>query len=199
MTRPSRPRHDGLRWFLRQGTQALHDRADALGGRYALATAPGYRAFLRAHARALPALEAACDRQGLERAVPDWSARRRTAALAGDMAALAEPMPPPLPLPAGALASLPAALGAAYVLEGSRLGNAMLLRGVIRDAAGRVATAYLSHAPAAGGWPAFIAMLEQALPEPDAWPEALAGACAAFNQFLAALQGEDTEEALLNA
>ncbi|MFC7608678.1 hypothetical protein [Teichococcus aestuarii] len=132
-------RRTGLRWHLRQETRSRHDAADALGSDHDLGTLAGYRGFLRAHARALPALEAACDAAGLAARLPDWPRRRRAAALAADLAALgvAAPDSPPL-----AFAGVEEALGAAYVLEGSRLGNAMLLRQAAALPEARGATAY---------------------------------------------------------
>lgn len=190
------PRHTGLRWHLRQQTRSRHDEADALGSAHDLGTRGGYCGFLRAHARALPALEAACDAAGLATLLPDWPRRRRAAALAADLAALglAAPDSPPL-----AFAGVEEALGAAYVLEGSRLGNALLLRRAraLPEAGG--ATAYLAHESGTGGWPAFLGLLEQALPCPERWPAAAHGARLAFDNFLAALRRERTAEPMLHA
>lgn len=189
-------RRTGLRWHLRQETRSRHDAADALGSDHDLGTLAGYRGFLRAHARALPALEAACDAAGLAARLPDWPRRRRAAALAADLAALgmAAPDSPPL-----AFAGVEEALGAAYVLEGSRLGNAMLLRQAAALPEARGATAYLAHDPGTGGWPAFLPLLEQALPGSHLWPEAAHGARLAFDHFLAALRRERTAEPMLHA
>ncbi|MDJ0386523.1 biliverdin-producing heme oxygenase [Roseomonas sp. E05] len=182
-------RKAGLRWHLRTATQDLHAEADRLGQGFDLRSRAGYRSFLRAHARALPALEAACDAAGLEQMVPDWPQRRRRTALEADLARLGAALPPAgrVTLPSG-----PAALGAAYVLEGSRLGNAMLLR-IIQNASALAnvsATAYLSHMPGPEGWPGFLGRLEQALPEPTHWAEATAGARLAFDCFLMAMHRE---------
>jgi heme oxygenase len=174
----------GIRWHLREATQALHDSVDSLGSGFEMTGAAGYRRFLAAHARALPGLEMALEAAGIATLLPDWPARSRRAALAADLAALAEPAPPALPatLPAGP----EAALGAAYVLEGSRFGNTMLLRQVL--GAGEptlaAATAYLGHK---AGWPAFLAELERQLADPALWPLAAAGARAAFRHFHAAM------------
>lgn len=193
MTTPPLPaRRAGARWHLRAATQDLHDEADQLGQGFDLRSGAGYRRFLTAHARAVPGLEAACDAAGLEQLVPDWPQRRRAAALAADLDCLGTPQPPagPVPVPAGATA----ALGVAYVLEGSRLGNAMLLR-VARGTstlAHNGATSYLSHGAGVEGWPGFLARLEQALPDPAGWAEAAVGARLAFECFLAAMRRERT-------
>lgn len=198
----TRMRRDGgtesIRWYLRNATRSLHDQADQLGAGFALTEPRDYRRFLRAHARALPGLEAACTAQGVASFIADWPRRLRVPALQADLARLGEAMPPAEP---AALAGPVAALGAAYVLEGSRLGNAMLLRG-IQDRAGPVilqASAYLSHKPGASAWAEFLAMLDQALPDPALWPEAAGGASAAFTVFLAALRRETLSEPVVNA
>ena len=185
-------RNAGLRWHLRQATQPLHDEADRLGGGFNLQDHADYQDFLLAHARALPALEEACLAAGLTALVPDWPERRRSAALAADLAALG------LALPAGAPLALPdrrAALGAAYVLEGSRLGNGVLLRQIPRDWPRH----YLSHTAPAGGWPAFLAGLGAALPDPADWPAAVEGARIAFDRFIDALRRTQAAEALPHA
>ena len=76
---------------LRAATAPDHDRVDAAYGAFDLADRIRYAVFLRAHARALPAAEAAlAARPGL----PDF--RRRAPLLADDLAALGEPAPAPL-------------------------------------------------------------------------------------------------------
>jgi len=182
----------GIRWHLRDATRALHEEVDGLGSGFSLSDVEGYRRFLRAHARALPGVEHALEAAGIATLVPDWPARSRRAALAADLAALGEAPPPAAPatLPPGEAA----ALGAAYVLEGSRFGNGMLLRQV-REAADptmAAATAYLGHK---AGWPAFLACLEARLADPARWPEAAEGARAAFRHFHAALAAEAPAEA----
>ena len=68
---------------LRAATASDHDAVDAGFGRYDLTDADDYRAFLIAHAKALPAVEAWLA------AIPGLAAvRSRGAALAEDLAAL---------------------------------------------------------------------------------------------------------------
>ena len=185
---PADPRKAGLRWQLRAATGPLHAEADALGSAHDLGSAAGHAAFLRAHARALPGLEAAIGAALGEADWLDWPARRRLPALQADLAALGEAAPAPLPVALPDADRQAAALGAAYVMEGSRLGNAMLRRGLPAAAP----AAYLAHQPAgaASGWPGFLAGLEAALPDPARWPAAEAGARLAFEVFLAALRSE---------
>lgn len=169
-----------IRWHLREATRVQHEALDAVASGFSLTDPAGYRHFLRAHARALPGLEAALTAAGIMELVPDWPQRSRCAALEADLALLGEDMPPAAP------ADLPpgpgAALGAAYVLEGSRFGNGMLLRQVRHggDPRHNAATAYLSHQAA---WPAFLEQLEAHLSDPSSWSQAASGARAAFRHF----------------
>ncbi len=176
----------GIRWFLRDATAARHAAVDALGGAHRLDDAGGYRRFLRAHARALMPVEQALEAGGIGGLLPDWAARSRRAALSADLERLGEPLPPPVPV------RLPdndaARLGAAYVLEGSRFGNGMLARQVA-DALPRD---YLAHR---ASWPAFLAALETRLADRARWPDAAAGALAAFDAFQAALSAEQPQGA----
>jgi heme oxygenase len=180
---------DGIRWHLRQATATRHEAVDALGGGYRLDSPAGYRRFLRAHARALPAVEQALEAAGIAALLPDWAGRARRHALMADLAQLEVAPPPALPFapPAGPAA----ALGAAYVLEGSRFGNGMLLRQV-QAADPAAATAYLGHK---ASWPAFLARLEQQLADRALWPAATEGALSAFACFHAALAAERTAAA----
>ena len=129
----------------------------------------------RAHARALPAAEAAlAARPGL----PDF--RRRAPLLADDLAALGEPTPAPLrfALPDGEAAGW----GALYVVEGSRLGGIMLARSVPAD----LPAAYLGARHRSGEWRTLLAALDQAAARAgtDRWiDEAIAGARATFDLY----------------
>lgn len=171
----------GIRWFLRDATAARHAVVDGLGGAHDLNTPESYGRFLRAHARALAPVEQALEEGGIAALLEDWPARSRRAALAGDLAALAVPQPATVPvaLPPGAAALL----GAAYVMEGSRFGNGMLAKQV----AAPLPHAYLDHR---ASWPGFLAVLEARLADRALWPEAAAGALAAFDAFQAALSAE---------
>lgn len=136
---------------LRSATAAKHEAVDAAFGRFDLTDRASYGRFLTAHARALPAVEAAleaCD------AIPAFAPR--TDALQADLAALGLPMPDPLPL--APPENEAAAFGALYVIEGSRLGGAMLARQV----PAALPRAYLSAVHPPGGWRAFGDMLDRA-------------------------------------
>lgn len=136
---------------LRLATRADHDAVDAAFGAFGFDTAETYRRFLTAHARILPAAERLTDPASL---VPAW--RPRADLLAADLAALGSAMPEPVALapPAG----IAERWGAIYVIEGSRLGGAMLARSVPAG----LPTAYLSAAHPPGGWKRFLAALDAA-------------------------------------
>ena len=135
---------------IRAETAAAHDAVDAAYTRYDLADPTSYRAFLEAHARALPAVETALAAASL----PAW--RERTTALAADLAALGAAWPAPLPLDPPA--SDAAAWGMLYVIEGSRLGGAMLERRVGEG----LPRAYLAARHGSGEWRALLAALDAA-------------------------------------
>lgn len=165
---------------LRAGTAPDHERLDGLFAGFDLTDPAGYRAFLTAHALALPAVEQALDAAGFAGDLADWPDRRRTGVLAADLAALGGVMPPPLPAPD--LPSAAARWGAAYVVEGSRLGGAMLARRV----GGDMPRAYLATPLPAGAWRHFLAELDSHLPEADDQADAVAAANAIFAMFEAA-------------
>ena len=155
---------------LRSRTAARHDEVDAAFAAFRLDRAREYRDFLLAHARALPAAEAV---MAATPHLPGW--RPRTSLLTRDLAELGVAMPPPL---AFAPKSAAAAWGVLYVVEGSRLGGAMLARQVPPDLPAR----YLQAAFEPGEWRTLRAAIDaEAQREDDAWlAQALAGAEACF-------------------
>jgi heme oxygenase len=145
-----------LRSALRAQTRDCHADVDEIFGRFDLSSLVEYQHFLSAHARAVPAVETAIEQAGIGKLVPDWPERRRREHLLADLAALGVEAPPLLPQP---IFSTDASLwGAAYVLEGSKLGGAMLARSVPVDLPLR----YLSpHGPKTG-MKAFMDALDNA-------------------------------------
>lgn len=117
-----------LRSALRAQTADCHAEVDALFGKFILSDIRDYKAFLRAHARAVPSVESALEQSDIIRLLPDWPERRRSSLLLADMAVLNEPTPPFLPQPE--LRDEASLWGAVYVLEGSKLGGAVLARAV---------------------------------------------------------------------
>jgi heme oxygenase len=162
---------------LRSATAAKHDAVDAAFGRFDLTDPASYRRFLTAHARALPAVEsalAACD------SLPAFAPR--TDLLRADLVALGIAMPDPLPL--APPESDAAAFGALYVIEGSRLGGAMLAKRVPKA----LPHAYLSATHQPGAWRAFGDVLDRAEKAggPGWIDRAIAAAEATFDLYAAA-------------
>lgn len=163
-----------LRAELRAATAAVHNCLDqALGQGSRLATPAGYAAFLQASLAVVEPLE-----RGLARWLPAHAGAARTASLRADLAVLgAVPAGgPALPLPA----SLAQARGAAYVLEGSRLGGKLLVRLLAPRLAPLAGCfAYLAGGPAdpSSSWRDFLDELDQWGAQAGA--AARASACAA--------------------
>ncbi|RWX17649.1 biliverdin-producing heme oxygenase [Rhizobium hidalgonense] len=117
-----------LRSALRAQTADCHAAVDALFGNFNLSRTQDYKAFLRAHARVVPSIEHALEEAGIARLLPDWPERGRAQLISADIRELGDQLPDLLPPPA--LRGEAAIWGAAYVLEGSKLGGAMLARSV---------------------------------------------------------------------
>jgi heme oxygenase len=162
---------------LREATRGEHEALDGLFGRFDLGDPAQYRAFLTAHAMALPAVEAALDAAGFGHALPDWAERHRAAAIGDDLAALGSPLPAPLDAPP--LDGAAACWGAAYVLEGSRLGGAFLARQVAET----LPKSYLATVQPPGRWRAFLSALDAKLATPQDIASAGATARAVFALF----------------
>lgn len=165
---------------LRHRTAACHERVDRAFSGFDLADAASYRAFLVAHARALPAAEA------IGTAITLPPVRPRTPLLAADLATLGVAMPVALGFapPTGDAA----AWGVRYVVEGSRLGGGILAK---RVGAG-LPHAYLSARHEPGEWRAFAQAIDQAAAAQDeGWiDDAIIAAEACFDLYAAACQTE---------
>ena len=173
------------RFRLRSATAEVHERLDALYSRFDLADRDDYGRFLVAHAPAFTGVEEALDAAGATGIMEDWSERRRSDALHEDLAELG--LATPAPLAAPAFRGEAELLGALYVLEGSRLGGAMLVRSVGEG----LPTRFLTPGnPAA--WRAFIAIVDERLSSEERLDAAIRAASAVFELFersaLAALE-----------
>lgn len=146
-----------LRGVLKHETEGLHTRLDAALSALDLADPSDYGLFLRVHAAALPPVERELERAGIGALMDDWPRRVRRPALDGDLAALG--LVPPAPIAFAPLLGADEMLGALYVLEGSRLGHAVLLRHLPEDAPTRRATGFLAHGSGERLWGAFLAAL----------------------------------------
>jgi heme oxygenase len=165
------------RAVLRTGTRSEHERVDRLFGSLDLSEKRDYRLFLAAQASAFLPVEAALEEAGVGDLLPDWPERRRSHFLREDLAALdvAVPVPEPAPEIAGA----PAILGAAYVMEGSRLGGAMLRRSLAPTAP----QSFLAAGQRSGSWRKLLETLDHSLYEMAALDRALTAARAVFGCF----------------
>jgi heme oxygenase len=161
---------------LRRATAAAHDEVDALFSRVDLTSAGGYRAFLAAQARAHLPVEAALDAAGAEQVIADWPARRRAALLRSDLAELG------IAAQYGSapdIADAASVAGTAYVLEGSRLGGAMLQKSVAAGLPKR----FLAASAASGAWRALLLELDELLADPADLDRATEAARATFALF----------------
>lgn len=171
-----------LRADLRAATADDHERLDATFGRFDLADRHAYRRFLAAHARALAPVEDAIRRSG---DTVGWQPRAPLAEQ--DLADLGAEMPPPMTLDAP---PTPARLwGMRYVVEGSRLGGAMLSRQVGVG----LPAAYLGAHHGKGEWRHFLDTLEAKgdAGGPGWQAEAVEGAREAFALFARSAALED--------
>jgi heme oxygenase (biliverdin-IX-beta and delta-forming) len=174
---------DTLRNRLRATTAPHHERVDAAFSAYPLDRMDGYRAFLQAHAQALIPLEIALEQSGIETMIADWPQRSRRQELLEDLQAICGAVPtssvsvtPPL--------SAGWCWGAAYVMEGSRLGGRVLARRVA-EANPSAPLSYLGHRSATSLWPSFLQQFERQAAM-CAWSDVVAGAHDTFDSFLAA-------------
>jgi len=158
----SRPtsRRTAPRTILRDATAAHHARLDARLGALDLCSVAGYRRFLEINAAAVLPLEQSLLAAGVRELLPDWDDRARTGALLADLARLRGV---PRRLDAPDLPDRFAVLGTLYVLEGSRLGAAYLLRTVrhCSDPAVSGNTAFLGHGAGRPFWPEYLTVLER--------------------------------------
>lgn len=113
---------------LRLATADCHRRVDTVFSAADLGELSSYADFLRAQAAALLPVEEALEDAGAASLFADWPSRRRGALLVADLAGLG--FAPPAPVGRPWLATPAQAIGALYVLEGSRLGGALLKRSV---------------------------------------------------------------------
>ncbi|ARM89629.1 heme oxygenase-like protein [Rhizobium sp. CIAT894] len=171
-----------LRSVLRAQTADCHAEVDKLFGTFDLSNREQYKTFLRAHARVVPAAEDALEEAGIARLLPDWWGRRRAHLLLADLRELGDPLPPCLAPPA--LQSQPALWGALYVLEGSKLGGALLAKSV----PGHLPSSYLTPQAPKGAMRIFMDRLDaDDGDDPDA---AVSAARSVFDLFLEAGQLE---------
>lgn len=163
---------------LRAATASEHERVDAAFSRFDLASATGYRGFLTAQAEAFLPVEAALDEAGAATFLPDWPERRRGDLLRADLAHLNVTLPEPFPIPAF-ISGKASMFGAIYVLEGSRLGGAVLNKTV----PGHFPRRFLEARQAAGSWRKLLQALDDFLIRPGDLDAAVTAAKEVFACF----------------
>jgi len=171
-----------LRARLRSATAPLHERVDQAFSAFALERTEGYRRFLTAHAEVTVPLEQALEASGIETLLPDWRQRSRRQALLADLQDLGVRM---TPLPSADIFTPGWCWGAAYVMEGSRLGGRVLAKRVAQ-AHPNAPLRYLGQTTPPS-WTGFLQQLERnASGRP--WSEVLAGAQSVFERFIHAAE-----------
>lgn len=165
------------RWALRDATRDEHDRVDAAFLAHDLSTMDGYGRFLGAQSRAFIAIERAAEAAGAAELIEDWADRRRADLLLEDLAELGVDLPAPVAPPV--LETEAEILGAVYVLEGSRLGGAVLFRTAPYDAPRR----FLEPEGVGPRWRSLVALLDARLTADDQIADAVRSARSVFNCF----------------
>lgn len=163
---------------LRAATADEHRKVDTAFSRFHLGDETGYRDFLLAQAGGFLPVEAALDEARAETILPDWPTRRRGDLLRADLAALNVTAPEPFPAPAFISIKAPM-LGAIYVLEGSRLGGAVLKKAVPSPFPRR----FLEARQAAGSWRKLLQTLDEFLIRPGDLDAAIVAAKEVFARF----------------
>lgn len=171
------------RAILREATGDVHRRLDDGMKALDLRAAPDYARFLAATAAALLPLETALQQAGIDRLLSDWPRRRRSEAILTDLRQLGTA--PALRLRADWIDDEASMLGAAYVLEGSRLGGVLLRRQAQAASDPRLlaAGAFLAHGRDEDLWPSFVAVLDTWRPDGEAQARAALSAGRSFALF----------------
>lgn len=162
---------------LRSATSAEHAEVDRLFSAFDLSQPAGYRAFLAAQAPAYLGIERSLDSAGAGRLVDDWPQRQRAALLHADLEDLG--MEPRAEAAVLRFSSDPALLGGVYVLEGSRLGGALLARSIPPGAPAR----FLRAPAPPGAWRSLLRVLDDRLRSPSDLELAVDAARASFGCF----------------
>ena len=167
-----------IRFALKSATDPLHEELDAALSRLNLGDRADYARFLKFHARTVPVIEEELAAGGLGQMVDGWSDARRAGAVERDLAELGEVMPEQASPPA--IEGQAAVLGAAYVLEGSRLGGQVLQRRV----GDGLPAHFLNHPSGVAPWRGLIAVLDRHLYSDELIGDAKDAARRCFAWFL---------------
>lgn len=157
-------------------TADMHDRVDGVFSSTDLGTRDGYAAFLLAQAAAYLPVEAALTSAGASTFLADWNHRQRAALLLHDLQQM--DVSPPVSSLHVVAPTQAAVMGGIYVLEGSRLGGALLRRSV---APGFPASFLSAGDPAS--WRRLIQIIDDRLITADQIAEAVVAARDVFQAF----------------
>lgn len=170
---------------LKYATRAAHERVDQAFAGYDLADAADYGRFLERHAAAFILTEQALTNAGASLLIDGWEDLLRAPALRSDLSSLGLEAPEPLEPPP--YDGEPAIFGGAYVLEGSRLGGAVLRRAVGTE----LPRQFLDSIQPKGRWRTFIAHLNSRLYDSERIGIATKSALETFALFESAGAGRD--------
>ncbi len=183
---------ESLRTHLRAATMAAHDLLDhAMQAASGWQTRADYARFLSLQHAARAPLEAWL----AAHAPADLAPPPQTPLIALDLARLGTPLPAPAPLFTIGRAGPGTALGAAWVLAGSALGNKAIAKQVARIGGGTWPTAFLGDDATLAFWQSLRARIERpaAVFEADG---ATRAAEAVFAHFLAVAEGAAEAESV---
>lgn len=167
----------GARRALRDNTLALHKRVDEIFSRPDLSRRCDYVEFLLAHAAAIVPTEQSLERAGAGSLLSNWNGRTRSGLLRADLLSLGVAVPAPIAAPT--FSTLAEVWGGIYVLEGSRLGAALLRRSV----APAFPAAFLGFAFPKTQWRKLLQALDECLVRPAEISLAAAAARRVFMLF----------------
>jgi heme oxygenase (biliverdin-IX-beta and delta-forming) len=164
----------------------LHTRLDRLVNSSCLGDTLRLGRLLTIHYDALMLLVPALERAGVEHVCPGWEGRSRLAALEEDLRALGM-RPNANPAPQPSFVSEPEIWGALYAVEGSRLGNRIILDRVMEGGSEdeRRATQFLAHGlEDRTAWGGFVAQLDDLHYRGEAFEWVVLGAERVFETYL---------------
>lgn len=185
-----RPR-ESLRACLRAATMAAHDLLDhAMQAASGWQTREDYARFLELQYAARAPLEDWLDAHAPKALHPP----RQTPLIAQDLAALDRPIPAPGPLFTLGRTGTGHAIGAAWVLAGSALGNRSIAKQVRRISGGTWPMTFLNDGAMPDFWQALRARIEQQV-DPCEAEGATSAARAVFAHLLAVVENAEAAKA----
>ncbi len=179
----------GRRWRLKTATAPHHERLDGLNAEFAMfGSLAAYKNYLRATYASRLTLESMLDASNVAALLPDWEGRKIQAQLIADFSDLRdgeETLSPSACRPIGGPVDLPTIIGTLYVLEGSALGAAVLVKraaalGLSPEYGARHLARQVANLP---GWNAMIKLLDSAPFEESDEDRCVQASIAAFDAF----------------